>query len=262
LNPAGTIIFNFAANIRNLMKEQVKKILQKLLGFDRYLFIFSIYIIKTLRWNRNERDFLHFLKLIPGEGIVLDIGANIGIMSVWLGRSFPKSKIFSFEPIPQNIKTLRRVIRSYHLKNISVVEKALGTENRMVEMVMPIVNQVKMQGLSHVLHDSIDVFNEGNTFKVEMVRLDDFEPIHIDNLRITAIKLDVENFEAFVLDGAQQLIQKHRPVIYTELWENANRNQCFDIVKKHNYSIKCLVNGQLVDFEAEIHKTQNFFFIP
>jgi len=244
------------------MKEQVKKILQKLLGFDRYLFIFSIFIIKTLRWNRNERDFLHFLKLIPDEGIILDVGANIGIMSVWLAKKLPSARIYSFEPIPQNIKALKRIISNYKLKNVTIIGKALGNENKSVEMVMPVLNDVKMQGLSHVLHESIDVFNEGNKFRVDMIRLDDFDALNWQNERITAIKLDVENFESFVLEGAKAIIEKHRPIIYTELWENMNRENCFDFVRQFNYSIKFLDNGQLIDFNPDHHKTQNFFFIP
>ena len=226
------------------------------------MFVFSIFIIKTLRWNRNERDFIHFLQLIPQKGIVLDIGANIGIMTVWLAKKFPKSHIISVEPIPQNIKALKRIINYFKLYNVTVIEKALGDSNGTVEMVMPVLNEVKMQGLSHIVHESIDVFNEGNKFSVEMIKLDDLKEIHQNDCKITAIKLDVENFEAFVLSGAQDIIQKHKPVIYTELWENDNRNKCFEFVKKFDYSIKFLENGRLIDFDAQKHKTQNFFFIP
>jgi hypothetical protein len=95
-----------------------------------------------------------------------------------------------------------------------------------------------------------------------MIRLDDLTEIHQKNLKITAIKLDVENFEAFVLSGAKSIIEKHKPIIYTELWENQNRENCFDFVKQFNYSIKFLQNGMLIDFDPQQHKTQNFFFIP
>ena len=81
-------------------------------------------------------------------------------------------------------------------------------------------------------------------------------------LPITAIKLDVENFEYFVLDGGKQTIIKHRPIIYTELWENENRDKCFNFIRNLNYSIKVLQNNELVDFDKKIHTTQNFFFIP
>ena len=152
-----------------LMKSLIKKLLQALLGFDNYLFIFSLFTIFTLRWNKNERDFFHFLKLIPKDSTILDIGANIGIMTVHLAKTFKSSTIYSFEPIPNNLKTLQRIIRFFHLNNVKVIDKALGNESGTIEMVMPVLNDVKMQGLSHVVHDSIDEFNEGEKFNVEVI---------------------------------------------------------------------------------------------
>lgn len=236
--------------------------LQGLLGFDRYLYFFSIYIIHTLRWNKKERDFLHFLEMIPEEGTILDVGANIGIMSVWLGKKRPKADIIAFEPMPQNVLALKKVLQHFHIQNVKVVEKALGDSNGVVEMVMPVLDNVKMQGLSHVVHESITDFNNGKNIKTPITRLDDCVELNGKSSNLKAIKLDVENFEYFVLAGARQIIQRNRPIIYTELWENENRYKCFDLMKSEGYSIKVLNHGKLVDFEKEKHKTQNFFFVP
>lgn len=244
------------------MKARVKKILQRLLGFDNYLFVFSLYVINTLKWNKKEGDFLYFLNMIPDKGIILDIGANIGIMSVWLGRYRPKAKIISFEPIPHNIKALKKVLNHYKLQNVQIVEKALGNSNGEVEMVMPVLDEVKMQGLSHVVHETITDFNKGNTFVTPIIKLDDCDQLKNDSEAITAIKLDVENFEFFVLEGASAIIGKYRPVIYTELWENENRQKCFQLMQSNGYKIKVLHQKKLEDFDSQKHLTQNFFFIP
>ncbi len=244
------------------MKVWLKKTLQKLLGFDRYLFVFSVFTISTLRWNRNEGDFIHFMKLIPDGGTVLDIGANIGIMSVWLGRNLKQSKILAFEPIPHNIKALKRVLRFYKLNNVKVVEKALGNHNGEAEMVMPVLDEVKMQGLSHIIHDSINEFNEGNKFLTPIIKLDDCDELKSNSISLNAIKLDVENFEFFVLQGAKKLIEKHRPLIYTELWENENRHNCFDLLQDMGYAIKVIEKNSLVAYDSHRHRTQNFFFVP
>lgn len=245
-----------------LMKVLIKKLLQKLLGFDTYLFIFSIFTISLLKWNKNEKDFLHFLKLIPDGDVVLDIGANIGIMSVHLARKLKQTSIFAIEPIPNNLKALQRIIQFYHLNNIKVLNYALGNKEGQIEMVMPVVDNVKMQGLSHVVHDSIDELNEGTKFKVDVKKLDNIPDFNIDKKKVSAIKMDVENFEFFVLDGGKELIQKNRPIIYTELWENENREKCFNFIKAFKYKIMVLDNRQLIEFEPSKHKTQNFFFIP
>jgi len=38
------------------MKARLKKPLQELLGFDRFLFWFSLFIINTLKWNKKTGD--------------------------------------------------------------------------------------------------------------------------------------------------------------------------------------------------------------
>ena len=85
---------------------------------------------------------------------------------------------------------------------------------------------------------------------------------HKINARITAIKLDVENFEFFVLDGGRETIAKNRPIVYCELWENENRLKCFDLMQEYRYEVMMLQAGKLCPFDAELHKKQNFFFVP
>ncbi|MFC1734387.1 FkbM family methyltransferase, partial [candidate division KSB1 bacterium] len=154
------------------MKRIIQKYLQGILGFENYLFVFSIFIISTLRFNRKERDFLHFLNLIPDNSTILDIGANIGIMTVHFARKLKKSNVFSIEPVPENVKALRRIIGFYKLKNVKVINIALGNRNGEVEMVLPIIQSVKMQGLSHVLHPDIKGFEDGQHFKATIKKLD------------------------------------------------------------------------------------------
>ncbi|MEM6725195.1 MAG: FkbM family methyltransferase, partial [Bacteroidota bacterium] len=171
-----------------------------------------------------------------------------------------QGQIHSFEPVPPNYQTLERIVKAYRCTNVQLHQLALGAEPGEVELVMPEVEQVQMQGLSHVVHEELTDFNEGRRFKAQIVTLDRFEAIQ--DLPIHAIKLDVENFEAFVLEGGRQLIQSQRPIIYTELWENENRHRCFDLIKSFDYQIQCLMDGQLVNFDATQHQTQNFFFLP
>lgn len=207
------------------MKTFTKYILQKILGFRTYLYIFALFVIVKLRWDKREKDFFHFLKLLPDDGIVLDIGANIGVTSYHLAKKRPKSTVFSFEPLEINMEILRRIKKRFRLNNIREFMMALGDENTTLEMVMPVINKVPMHGLSHAVHKDITENNNGLRFDVPMVRLDDFRELKNTNKRITGMKIDVENFEYFVLRGAEKLIKKNKPVIYCELWENENRKK-------------------------------------
>lgn len=243
------------------MKNAVKYILHKLLGFKNYLFIFSLYKILTLRKDKNEKDFFAFLHLLPANTAVLDIGANIGIMTVHLARTIKGVTVYSFEPMPNNIGAFKRIIRYFKLDNVKLFEIALGNTEGEVEMVMPIISNVKMQGLSHVVHDSIPDNNDGERFKVPLKMLDNMIELTNSPKRISGIKIDVENFEFFVLDGAKQLIAKNKPVVYAELWENENREKCFELFKSLNYKTIVVVDKKAVEFDRAVHKTQNFIFL-
>ena len=63
------------------------------------------------------------------------------------------------------------------------------------------------------------------------------------------------------MDGAKQLIAKNRPIVYAELWENENREKCFDLFKKLNYKTVVVIDKKAVEFDATKHKTQNFIFL-
>lgn len=244
------------------MKNNIKVILQKLLGFDRYLFFFSMYIIYSLKWNKKEGDFVFFRNMIPDGGIILDIGANIGVMSVHLARTHKNSDIISFEPIPDNINCFKKIIRHYKINNITLIENALGDNTGTLEMVMPVHRSARLQGLSHVIHQSITDNNEGDRFVTPVTTLDNFFQKMNTGKPVNAIKIDVENFEYFVLKGATETLKKNKPIIYCELWENKNREDCFSLVTELGYDILVLSENSLCKFDPCIHKTQNFFFIP
>jgi FkbM family methyltransferase len=239
------------------MKTAVKYILHTLLGFRNYLYLFSRYKIATLRNDKKEGDFFCFLAMLPADGTVLDIGANIGIMTVHLALNSSR-QVVAFEPMPHNLDALYRIITHYKLDRVKVIPYALGNENGKVEMVMPMEGPVRMQGLSHVVHESIPEGNKGERFVAELRTLDSIPELK-EGKRITGVKMDVENFEYYVLEGGQDLLRKHRPLLYIELWENENRRRCFHLLENLGYTAYVVNNGALVKFDKQ--KKQNFIFL-
>lgn len=244
------------------MKSALKYILHKLLGFDNYLFVFSLFKIYTLKNDKNEKDFFHFMALIPKNTTILDIGANIGIMTAHLAKGIENGTVISFEPMPNNIKAFKRIVNYFKFKNVQLLELALGNTEGEVEMVMPVVSNVRMQGLSHVVHESITEFNEGEKLKVPLKMLDKLDIIKNVSTAISAIKIDVENFEFFVLEGGKNMIQQHKPIIYAELWDNENRKNCFLLLENMGYSTNVVIQKQLIPFDAQKHQKQTFIFLP
>lgn len=240
------------------MKNKIISTLQRIFGFENYLFIFSLFIYYKLKWDKNEKDFLRLFDIIQDDGIVLDIGANIGVMTAHFAKRLKKTKVFSFEPIPYNIKTIKRIVKFFKFNNVRVYEYALSDYDGSIDMILPIIDSAKKQGLSHVVTDSDN--ETGEFFRVPVRKLDNINELVLSDRKITAIKIDVEGHELSVLKGAVELIKKNLPVIYCELWPGDQRKEMFDFMKSLSYSPKVIQNNILADFDNQ--HTQNFFFVP
>jgi FkbM family methyltransferase len=241
-----------------MFKIYLKFFLQKLLGFENYLFIFSLFTIKRQRLNIHENEFDSFLKLIPENGIALDIGSNIGITAIPIAKRVSSGKVYCFEPIPKLVRILRKVTRHYRLHNIEIFETALGTENGVITMVMPEFYKVKFQGFSHVVEKESDK-KKGELFSVNIKRLDDIDAINKLPV-IHAIKIDVENFEYKVLQGAEALVRQHWPLLFCELWDNEKRSQTINYLEKDlGYHVMVFEDHQWKDFTGQ--QSANFLFV-
>jgi FkbM family methyltransferase len=239
------------------LKSLIQRILQFLLGYDLYLWSFTRFKLKVLKYDKNENDFFHFISLVKPEATVLDIGANIGLMTFYMAKRF--NHVVAFEPMPNNIKVIEKLISKYHLSNVNLQKCALGNENTQIQLVLPVVDGVKKQGLSHVVDEKMTEFNEGGVIETQCYKLDDVEDLK--SLKIDAIKIDVENFEYEVFQGAKALLSKDKPMIYCELWNNQNRIDCFNFLESLGYQKFVYVNNKLELLEGNPSDIQNFFFI-
>lgn len=241
------------------MKNFIRHILQRSLGFKNYLFFFSLYSIRTIESGNYEPEFIKFIRMIKKRGIILDIGANIGITAAPLSKNAPHAEIHAYEPIAENFSTLSKVAGFLKLKNIKLFNLALGNHEGTLKMIMPLLGNSRMQGLSKAYAEGSD--EKGFLYDVPLKRLDDLYPVETE---INAIKLDVENFELEVLKGGKKLLERNKPMIYCELWDNENRVLVFELVKSIGYDIYVFdpATDHLEPLEsAKAIPGNNFFFI-
>jgi len=241
------------------IKNITRKWLQELMGFERYLFAFARFHIFRINRLKNEKAFRYFNAMIKDGGAILDIGANIGITTVSLANMHPRSIIYAFEPMPGNYQTLEKVLKFYKHSNVQIYKTALGNRDGEANMIMPVINGSKMQGLSHVIDPSIKNDIEGDMHTVPLQQLDKIPGLQ-QLEKISAIKMDVENFEYEVLKGGETLLRKHRPIIFCELWNNERRELCFTLMKNLGYHIMILEKGNLVAHSSQ--DALNYFFLP
>lgn len=243
------------------MKHAIKLVLQRALGLDRYLFWFGVFRVYVARLDRRERGLFKFIELLPEHSIVLDVGANIGVTGTLIKRSVPSVGLYAFEPIPSNLDTLRRVYRLFRVE-AQIVPLAVGDRTGEVEMVLPADRGVVLHGLGHVRHPSVEGHTEGSVMAVKLVSLDESRSLWNER-RVAGIKIDVENFEYFVLSGARHTLENDRPIVYCELWDNANRRKSIDLMASLGYSVQMFDGDRLIGFDAKLHKEEdNFFFTP
>lgn len=140
--------------------------------------------------------------------IILDIGANIGVVSVALANLYPEAHIFSFEPIQENYAILLRNVEQY--KNVVPFNFGLGIEG------------------PRRIYDSDVAVNFGgfSLFSSAGVNKNSFREIEIRNpnkvltdLKIVPdlIKIDTEGAEWEILTGLYPHILKQVKFIAGEL---------------------------------------------
>lgn len=189
------------------------------------------------------------------DSVVLDIGANIGLHSVFFS-TITDSLIYSFEP---SKKTFGKLIRNTEsIDNILTFNFALSNENQIVDFYEAKDNAYS--SLKDTKRKAIESIS-----KVICLKLDDlfqlFNPSKID-----FVKIDVEGFEQNVLEGMQNIISKFKPVIYCEIYKGTDSNpdplRTINFIKKFGYDVLVIRENKIADFDIHIDIFHNYFFIP
>ena len=152
-------------------------------------------------WMREDLEYFY----VPGTDI-LDIGANIGYNTLMASDYGP---VHSFEPLFHEI-VQKNVEQNSVMKHVNVHPYALGDKNEtsVIYIVKPSNGSVNYGGCS--LYPSICHESEG--VSIEVKRLDDVYTGHA-----SFVKMDVEGHEYQILQGATELLKKHRPILLIEI---------------------------------------------
>ena len=78
-------------------------------------------------WDWKEPETLAWIRSFK-SGVFLDVGANIGIYSLYAASLFPKMKIFAFEPHSGNAIRLAENIKLNSFKNIHLFVAGIGSK--------------------------------------------------------------------------------------------------------------------------------------
>lgn len=148
-----------------------------------------------------ERMLAPFRRYVRRGTSIVDAGAMIGdhtlIYSEWTHG--PEAKVYAFEPNPDAFACLTYNMRA--IRHVQCYQKALSNRNHCTSL-----NLDPNAGASHLTGPSETVG------PVEAIKLDS-----LALPEISFMKIDVEGYEPYLLEGAQETIMKYRPVILSEV---------------------------------------------
>lgn len=161
-------------------------------------------LLKYGEYSHGEAEV--FQQLIPPGGVVFDVGANIGAHTVLFAeRVGSDGKVVAFEPQRVVFQTLCANVAMRSLMNVDCYWAAVGESEGVVSVV-----DIDYRIDNNFGGISMDL--PGPSYQVGKVRLDGFKNLN----RLDFLKIDVEGMESDVIQGAQETIRKHRPIIYVE----------------------------------------------
>jgi len=151
--------------------------------------------------------------LLADGDTFLDVGANIGMWTLPAAKLVgPAGHVLAFEPAPRMAGALRKSAWANRFRQIRVFEVALS--NRAGEADFSV--EMENSGGSRLGHMPDDPRRTFSGHRVKVTTLDDV--VGAEGLKAVAlIKIDVEGFEAEVLQGATRTLTELRPALYFEI---------------------------------------------
>lgn len=158
---------------------------------------------------------------IKPDDIVIDIGAQIGIFSIFASKLAPYGKVYSFEPVPENFKLLCENIRLNNCQNIFCFQKAISDKEG-EEIIF--LNPHNVGGHSLLVDFcgeklSISTVTLENVIKKEKIEKIDF------------LKIDCEGMEYRILLSSKNCLRKISKIAL-EYHEDIDKNSNPENLKK------------------------------
>lgn len=172
-------------------------------------------------YEQEDRDFL--LSLCEEQTVLYDVGANIGLFSLYAAKTRPDIIIHAFEPDPETYHCLELSKQNNQLNQLTLHPFGLGLE----QASLPLYQHHSNDGGHSLIPPENAHQDQAQTVMIKS--LDDclqaklMPPPQV-------IKIDVEGFEADCLMGMQHTILNHRPSLMVECL-NASLNESHQLYK-------------------------------
>jgi FkbM family methyltransferase len=204
------------------------------------------------------------------EGMVcLDIGSNIGYYVLLESRLVGKEGVvIGIEPSPINFEYLKKNMGISENKNIEIYNFAAADENKMLDFVIS-----SKSNWSKVLSENEKIKEGEKLVKIQAKRIDTFVKER-KYQRIDFVRMDVEGYEYYLLNGLEEVMKTFKPNLLIEVHKMFlgvdGTRQMLEKLKQNGYEVRYFIPriydapkiGELKDiqhvtFEAVLSELKN-----
>lgn len=154
---------------------------------------------------------------------ILDVGANIGNHCVYFEKVLGAKKVTPIELQPEAIRLLKINASLNNLASLDTSFLGVGLGDHSYRAHMHIPQSFNPAGAT---------FRESAHGHFEIVAGDDL----LKGCAFDFVKVDVEGMECAVLRGMSNLLQKHKPLLFVEVWEE-NRAEFDSLMRANRYEV-------------------------
>ena len=197
--------------------------------------------------SADGRIFHTMNKYIVKDSAVIDVGANIGLMTLAMSRIVgAEGRVYSFEPGPESFGLLRRNVYSNLLNgNVCIFDNALsdseGNFNLFINPTGESDNQLHKDTNTYVFKDE----ERRTSFEVSTVTLDAFlEDNGIDFKDISFVKIDTQGHDLAVMRGGRALFTNTSKIAvliefapYLKAWESQTIDEFYHELVSYGFDI-------------------------
>jgi FkbM family methyltransferase len=224
-------------------------------------FFFSFKKKKQILFNiiSYQKDFLMAEKLIKRNSVIIDVGGNVGLFSLFL---YLKRKIkFSYIVEPQNnlCKSMIILFKKFKFSKYKIFNYCISSsKKKFLKLFIPRKDNLILSGNSSLIKN----FNSGflvDTLKIRNLNIKVFLNKINKNEIIDFIKIDVEGFELNILKGFKKIINFQKPIIYVEV-QKPNFNLFIKLINNDYdfYNIFQIQSGKLLKVKNNYLSMHNF----
>ncbi|HWX43112.1 MAG TPA: FkbM family methyltransferase [Blastocatellia bacterium] len=171
---------------------------------------------------------------IVEDGVVVDLGANIGMFSLFAAKLSPRVQVHAFEPAPGTFALLKKNVLANNLSNVQCHECAVSSKTGKQTLYLDVGSTADTTVASRIKEPA-----SVRTQEVDCISLDElFARCGIS--RCNLMKVDVEGAEFEIFEAASLQTLAKIDAIAMEYHEHEDRrhHELSDLLKAHGYCVR------------------------